>query len=154
MQKYNGQQLLNIKQLSVAIAYSWGNLNQKFLAVKNQYSVCKNICFRSTIHFIQLPILSNYRYFILDNVTIFTSKASDGQPEVTKQQQFLHEQAAAASTAQRDLWLFRIIEPWHFLDWKKPLRSPSPTTNPALASLPLNPVPKCHINMSFKYVQD
>lgn len=42
---------------------------------------------------------------------IFMSKASDRQPEVAEQQQFLHVQAAAASRAHLDLWLFRIIEP-------------------------------------------
>lgn len=48
----------------------------------------------------------------------------------------------------------RIIETWCLLGWKRPLRLLSPTINPALPSPLLNHIPKCHICMAFKYLQD
>ncbi|KAK4817962.1 hypothetical protein QYF61_003482 [Mycteria americana] len=42
--------------------------------------------------------------------------------------------------------------PWH-RGWKRPLRSSSPTVNLTLPSPPLNHVPKCHIETSFRYFQ-
>lgn len=42
------------------------------------------------------------------------------------------------------------MESQNHLGWKRPLRSSSPTANPAVQSLPLNPVPKCYNDMSFK----
>lgn len=48
---------------------------------------------------------------------------------------------------------YRIIVSLNHLAWKKPLRSLSPTFNPALRSLPLNHAPKGHIYMFFEYPQ-
>lgn len=39
------------------------------------------------------------------------------------------------------------------LGWKGPLRSSSPNVNSAPPSPPLNHVPRCHIYLSFKYLQ-
>ena len=47
----------------------------------------------------------------------------------------------------------RIIKSKNHLDWKRPLRSSSPTVNLTLPSPPLNHFPKCHISTSFKYLQ-
>ena len=46
------------------------------------------------------------------------------------------------------------LEPQNHLGWKRPLKSLSPTVNLALPSPPLNHVPKCHVYMSFKYLQE
>lgn len=46
----------------------------------------------------------------------------------------------------------RLIQSYMFLGWKRPLRSCSPATNPALPSPSLNCVPKCHIYTLFNVV--
>ena len=45
-----------------------------------------------------------------------------------------------------------IIESWNRKDWKRPLRSSSPTVSPS-SPCPLNHVPQCHISAILKHLQ-
>lgn len=97
------------EKLWVAISYCHGNIPiNKFLQLKIN-TQHKNMCFRSTFLSIQ-SLLKVSKDFIWSSATIFTYKASDGQPEVTGQHYLPHLQPAADNEAYLDLWLFRSIE--------------------------------------------